>query len=77
MAYIAYEIIVDREIVVVAKDGLEQETAVPVVRFSGSATGNRATEFVGRFMALAAEFHDPRPPVKLGPEIKQYKEEQS
>lgn len=63
--YIAYEIIVDREIVVVAKDGLEQETAVPVVRFCGSATGKRATEFVGRFMALAAEFHDPRPPVKL------------
>lgn len=63
--YIAYEIMVDKEIVVVAKDGLEQETAVPVVKFNGSATGKRATEFVGRFMALAAEFHDPRPPVKL------------
>ncbi len=63
--YISYEIMVDKEIVVVAKDGLEQEMAVPVVKFRGSATGERATEFVGRFMTLAAEFHDPRPPVKL------------
>lgn len=63
--YISYEIMVDKGIVVVAKDGLEQETAVPVVKFSGSAIGERSREFTARLMALAAEFHDPRPPVKL------------
>lgn len=63
--YISYEIMVDEEIVVAAKDGQFHETAVPVVKFSGSAIGERSREFTARLMALAAEFHDPRPPVKL------------
>lgn len=52
---ISYEIMLDKK-----TDGLE--TAVPVVKFSGSATGERSREFAGRLMALAAEFHDPCPP---------------
>lgn len=56
---ISYEILLDNKIVV--KNG--QKTSVPVVKFSGSATGERSWDFAGRLMALAAEFHEPCPPL--------------
>lgn len=62
---ISYEIMLDKENVV-AKDRQERERAVPVVKFNGSATGERSREFAARLMALAAEFHDPHPSVRKG-----------